>query len=227
LGWLPKAGDDADTIRLREATLSLVAVRGADAELGKEAQRLAALWLSDRKAIPVAARRSVLTGAARTVGANAAVLFDGLLDVALTTKDANERDDVLNALGAFRDPALLERALSLALDPRLGPRDSTEPLQQALRDPATSPAALAWFARNIDAMSARLPREFQGYWPALASAACTDAERAQFVAMFESRARDLDAGPRTYRNALEKIDACIAVARVQQAPLNAFLAAMK
>lgn len=227
MGWLPKAGDDADTIRLREATLSLVAVRGADAALGKEAQRLATLWLSDRKAIPVAARRSVLTGAARTAGANGTALFDGLLEVALTSRDANEREDVLDALGTFRDPALLERALALALDPRLGPRERSGPLQQALRDPVSSQAALAWFARNIDAMSAGLPREFQGYWPALASAACTEAERAQFVAMFESRVKDLDAGPRTYRNALEKIDACIAAARVQRAPLNAFLADLK
>ena len=227
LGWLPKAGDDADTIRLREATMALVAVRGADVAHGQEAQRLATLWLSDRKAIPATVRRSVLAGAARTAAANSVALFDGLLDVALTTKDANEREDVLDALGAFRDPSLLERALALTLDPRLGPRDSTEPLQQALKDPATSQRALAWFARNIDALSARLPKEFQGYWPALVSAACTEAERAQFVAMFESRVRDLDAGPRTYRNALEKIDACIAAARVQRDPLNAFLADLK
>ncbi len=227
LGWLPKPGDDVDTIRLREGVVALVAVRGADAALGKEAQRLAKLWLTDRKTIPATARRSVLAGAARTAGTDGAALFDGLLDVAVTTKDGNERDDVLSALGAFRDSALLDRALSLALDPRLGPRDSARPLQQALMDPASSQAALAWFARNIDAMSARFPKDFQGYWPAWAEAACADAERAQFVAVFESRVKGLDAGPLTYRNTLERIDACIAGARAQRAPLNAFLADLK
>jgi cytosol alanyl aminopeptidase len=207
--------------------MALVAVRGADATLGKEAQRLAKLWLADRKAIPASARRGVLAGAARTAGPDGAALFDGLLDVAVTTKDGNERDDVLTALGSFRDPALLERALALALDPRLGPRDSARPLQQALSVPASSQSALAWFARNIGAMSARFPKDFQGYWPAWAEAACTDAERTQFVAVFESRAKGLEAGPLTYRNTLERIDACIASARVQRASLNAFLADLK
>jgi len=227
LGWLPKPGDNADTMRLREGTMVLVAVRGADAALGKEAQRLAKLWLSDRTAIPAEARRSVLVGAARTAGPDGATLFDGLLDVALTTKDGNERDDVLSTLGSFRDPAVLDRALALALDPRVGPRDSARPLQQALRSPETRQAALAWFARNIDAMGARFPKDFQGYWPEWAGTACTDTERAQFVEMFETRVKGLEAGPLTYRNMLERIDACIAGARIQRAPLNAFLADLK
>ena len=162
-----------------------------------------------------------------TAGSAGAPLFDGLLEVALASKDANERDDVLAALGSFRDPALLDRALALTLDARLATRDSTAPLEQALRGAATSPAALAWLARNIDALTARHPPDYQGYWPAWAVAACTGAERAQFVAIFESRAKGFDAGPLVYRKALEKIDACIAAVRVQRAPLNAFLGALR
>jgi hypothetical protein len=131
------------------------------------------------------------------------------------------------ALGSFRDPALLDRAMALALDTRLGTRESSTPLEQALQVSATSPAALAWLARNADALAERHPPEYQGYWPAWARAACTDAERAQFVSIFETRAKGLDAGPRVYRDALEKIDACIAAAKVQRAPLNAFLAASR
>jgi hypothetical protein len=227
LGWLPKPGDNADTIRLREGVVALVAVRGADAALGKEAQRLAKRWLTDRTAIPAEARRSVLVGAARTSGPDGAALFDGLLDVALTTKDGNERDDVLSTLGSFHDPALLDRALALALDPKVGPRDRARPLQQALSSPQTRQAALAWFARNIDAMGARFPKDFQGYWPEWAAAACTDTERAQFVEVFETRVKGLEAGPLNYRNTLERIDACIAGGRIQRAPLNAFLANLK
>ncbi len=227
LGWLPTPGESADVLRLREGLVPLVAVRGADAALAKDAQRLATLWLADRKAVPPSARRMVLEGAAMTAGSAGAPLFDGLLEVALASKDANERDDVLAALGSFRDPALLDRALALTLDARLATRDSTAPLEQALRGAATSPAALAWLARNIDALTARHPPDYQGYWPAWAVAACTGAERAQFVAIFESRAKGFDAGPLVYRKALEKIDACIAAVRVQRAPLNAFLGALR
>ena len=224
LGWLPKSGEDADTMRLREVAMPLVAVRGADAALAKEAQRLATQWLTDRKAVPPVARRMVLETAAMTAGSGGAPLFDRLLAVALASKDPNERDDVLAALGSFRDPALLDRAMALALDTRLSARDSTAPVEKALKEFGTGPLALAWLGRNADALAARHPPEYQGYWPAWAVAACSDAERVQFVSIFEARAKGLDAGPRTYRNTLEKIDACIAAVKVQRAPLNAFLA---
>jgi len=57
--------------------------------------------------------------------------------------------------------------------------------------------------------------------------ACTDAERAQFVALWQSRAPDIEGGPRFYRLTLERIDNCIALSRTQQARLNAFLATVK
>ncbi|MEO6566496.1 MAG: M1 family metallopeptidase [Casimicrobiaceae bacterium] len=225
LGWLPRPGETADTMRLRQDLLALVTERGADPVQIAEVQRLARLWLQDRSAVAPSVRRVVLQTAAATAGADRAGLFDALVEVVVSGKDANERDDVLKALGSFRDPELLDRALMLGLDSRVNPRDSTVPLQQALKKAATSPGALAWLGRNLDALATRVPRTFQGNWPAWAQAACTDAERAQFVAVFETRAPGLDGGPRAYRAALERIDACIAAATIQRAPLNAFLAA--
>ncbi len=225
LGWLPRPGETADTMRLREHLLVFVTVSGVDPVQTAEVQRLARLWIKDRLAVAPSIRRVVLNTAAATAGGDSAVLFDALLEVAVSGKDANERDDALRALGSFSDPALLDRALMLALDPRVNPRDSTVPLREALKKPATSPGALAWFGRNMDELAARVPKTSQGYWPAWAMAACTDAERTQFVAVFATRAPGLDAGPRTYHTALERIDACIASAKVQRAPLNAFLAA--
>lgn len=60
-------------------------------------------------------------------GGDGATLFDSVVEVAVSSQDANEREDVLKALGSFRDPPLLDRALALALDARLNPRDSTAP----------------------------------------------------------------------------------------------------
>ena len=56
---------------------------------------------------------------------------------------------------------------------------------------------------------------------------CGSEDRARFVALFEKRAPDLDAGARKYRQSLEKIDACIAMRRAQEPALNAFLATAK
>jgi alanyl aminopeptidase len=227
LGWLSSKGDSPDVLRLRETALPLVAVRGHDAALARAAQRLAQRWLTHRKAVPPESRRTVLETAVRTSGKDAPVLFDALVKIAKTSGDQNEREDVLSVLGMFPDPGLRSRAFALALDPQVNAREGFLPLREALDWSATRPAALAWFAANIGQLEARAPRESQGYWPTWAERACTSGERAQFVALFEARVANLDAGQRKYREALEKIDLCLAMRAAQEAPLNAFLATVK
>ena len=222
LGWLPQPGESADVGRLRQTALPLVAWEGEDAELRREARVLAARWLDDRKVLPIAMRKQVLRTAARSAGDDAA-LFAALLGVATSTKDANERDDVMLALGSFGDPALLRRALALGLDPALPARDSIEPLRHALGHASTRPTAMAWLSEHIEGLAARAPKEQVGNWPTWADGACSSEDRARFVALFEARAARLDAGPRAYRQSLERIDHCLALRAAQEAPLNAFL----
>ncbi|MFO1322442.1 MAG: M1 family aminopeptidase [Burkholderiales bacterium] len=227
LGWTPRAGESPDVLRLREAAVPLVADRGQDAALARKAVQLAQRWLTHRSALRPDARRIVLIGAARGAGRDASRLFDALAVVAKTSKDPNERDDALVALVSFRDPASLSRGLALLLDPQFSGIEVSWPLQRALDDAATRPVAVAWLATNIDAMAARVPREAQRYWPTAAAGACTAAERAQFVALFEARAADPEVGVRSYREALETIDGCLALRRAQQIRFNAFLAGLK
>jgi cytosol alanyl aminopeptidase len=224
LGWVPRKNESPDLLRLRETAVKLVADAGQDAALAREARRLAQRWLADRDALPTQVRRIVLETAARTAGKDAPALFDRLLAAAIGTKDRNERDDLFNALGSFRDPALARRAMDLTLDPRIQARDGVRIIEVAFKRPATRPVALAWLAENYDALAARVPREQQSYFAAWAGGICGSDERAQFVALFATRVADLDAGARTYRQTLERIDACIAMRRVQEPALNAFLA---
>ena len=226
LGWLSNKAESPDVLRLREMALPMVAERGHDAALARAAQRLAQRWLTHRKAVPPDTRRIVLVTAARTSGKDAARLFDALMAIAKSGTDQNERDDVFAALGAFPDPALLARALTLMSDPKINARDGTNILKEALQHATTRSSALAWSAGHVDQL-ARAPREQQGYFPTWAEGACTSAERAQFVAVFETRVAELDAGQRKYRESLEKIDLCLALRAAQEAPLNAFLATVK
>ena len=226
-GWLPRKGESADLPDLRSAALPFVADRGGDPKLAGEAQRLAARWLRKRTAMPPAIRRSALIAAARTANQAAPKLFEELLAVARTSRDGNEQEDVLTALGAFLDPELVARAAGLALDPAIDVRLGTRALREALDDSRTRPAALAWFAQNYDALAARAPREQQGFWPYWADKVCTAEGRTQFVALFEARAPRLEAGPRSYRQALEKVDLCLALRDAQQTSINAFFAAAR
>ena len=223
LAWLARKGESPDLLRLREIAVPLVSDRGGDTALARKAQQLAQRWLAHRSAIPPESRRMVLAAAARAAGKDAPRLFDALLAIATNGQDANERDDILVALASFRDPVLARRALDLTLGP-VGGREAEEILATEFEYPGTRRVALVWLAANMEPLAARVPHEQQGYWPLWADAICSAGEREQFVALFERRAADLDAGPRKYRQALEKIDLCLALRRAQQAPLNAFLA---
>ena len=224
LGWLPQKGDPAELLRLREAAAQVVAIRGEDKALARKAQQLAQRWLVHRSAIPPQARRAVLVAAARTTDKDAARLFDALHDIAATTKDANEREDVYHALGAFADPALMDRGLRVLLAGDARSRFATAALEEALRQEATRGLALAWLVRNGDAAMASIPPEHQEYIPRWAADACTSRERELFVSALEVRLANVEGAARRYQSALERIDQCIALRRAQQATFNAWLA---
>ena len=227
LGWVPRKNESPELLRLRGTAVTLVAIEGQDAALAREARRLAQRWLADRSALPAEARRIVLVTAAITSGKDAPALFDRLLAAAKATQNQNERDDVFRALGSFRDPALLRRALDLVLEPGIPAGDGMKVLSSALGRSPTRPVALGWLATNVDALAARVPREQQAFIATFADGICGGEDRARFVALFEKRAAGLDAGARKYRQSLEKIDACIAMRRAQEPALNAFLATAK
>jgi alanyl aminopeptidase len=150
-------------------------------------------------------------------------LFDTLAQVARETKDGNEREDAVAALASFRVPALRARALALLLDPTISTRDLSGAASELLGDTANRPATLAWLATNVEPLLARIPRESQSWLVVAGGSICTAPERAQFVALFEPRVAAIEGGARRYREALERIDLCLAVAAAQQPALDAFL----
>ncbi len=224
LGWLPRQGEPPDVQRFRDEAVPFVAIRGQDAPLARKAQQHVQRWLGHRSAIPPVSRRTLLVVATSTAGADGPKLFDALVAVARTSKDPNEREDIYIALGAFRDPVTQPRALALMLAPGDAGRFASGLLRQALEDDATRYATLQWLRGNADALAATTPPEAQGVWATWAGGACTQRERAAFVEVFEQRSATTDAGPRQYRQALERIDACLAMRRAQQGPLAAFVA---
>jgi len=224
LGWLPQKNDTAEVLRLRTQAVSVVAIRGDDVALARKAQQLAQRWIVHRSAIPPEARRLILVSAARTSGKDAGKLFDALHEVAATTKDPNEREDAYRALGAFTDPALVDRALRPIVAGDARSRFALVALEESLDDDATRAVALAWLARNADAVMQAIPIEQHAALAFWAQDACTAGERALFVGLLESRLAKAEGGTRRYQGALERIDQCIALRGAQQAAFNAYLA---
>jgi hypothetical protein len=138
---------------LRVSIVPFVAVRGRDQPLSSEARRLAERWLSDRKSVAPDVVRSVLGVAAR-FGDDG---FFQKLQTALTvTKEQQERDPILNALGLFTDPAVARAAMELVLKPEIDLREAGGLLFGPLTYRETRSLPFEFVKKNYDALTARL-----------------------------------------------------------------------
>ncbi len=223
LGWQPRAGEDADTQRLRRELLPLVADRGEDVVLARDARTRVMRWPKDVSAVPAEVRHELLWTAARTADNDAAVLYVHIASVAKSTPDMRTRRDALHALGGFRAPTQQRDALRLVLEDTFEPLESLQILSGALENESARAGALTWIDRNFDALAKRVAGDnLRGlsFW---ASAACSADERALFVAALSERMRNVDGGPRTYAKTLERIDLCVAYRAAQEGPLDRWL----
>ncbi|MEK8052084.1 M1 family aminopeptidase [Ideonella sp. DXS22W] len=198
------ASDDANLLRAQ--LLPRVAELGDDATLRTQARTLAQAWLTDPAALGTDQRRAVLATAALD---GDAALFDGLLAALRATGDRALREDLLGALGHFRQPALALRARALLRDPAIDIRESLWPLLGAqVRDAATRRAALAEVAGQYDALSRRMGRDDPAHLPTLFSGACGPDERRQLDAAFARRMARHLGGQQALQRALEAAELC-------------------
>jgi alanyl aminopeptidase len=211
LGWLPKAGEDADTTLLRPELVGTVSRLGRDPELIAEARRLADEWLKDRKAVPPEVAAEVLEVAAQN-GDQA--FFDRLLAAAKATADQRDKMRLMRALGSFHDPAIAREALNLTLSRDFDPRLSMWLLFAPLGYPATRDMPFEFVKENFDAIVKWLPRGMESdagaYLPQVGSAFCDEQHRQALADFFEPRIKQFTGGPRILANTLERIAICTA-----------------
>jgi hypothetical protein len=112
-------------------------------------------------------------------------------------------------LASVADPALANRARSLALDTRLDGRGALRLLTLALEDDRNRDAAIAFVLANVDAIEARLPRDTMATLLVPMGSACTAALRDAIARTFDSRAPRYMTGALRYAQALESIELCI------------------
>ena len=156
LGWQPRAGEDADTQRLRRELLPLVADRGEDVVLARDARERVMRWPKDVSAVPAEVRHELLWTAARTADHDAPALYMHVVSIAKSTRDARTRRDALRALGGFRTPSQQREALRLVLDDSFEPLESLQILSGSLDNESARAGALTWVDRNFDALAKRV-----------------------------------------------------------------------
>jgi aminopeptidase N len=220
LGWEP-AEEAPDVRHLRGRLVPHAALYGEDSTLATEARRLTLAWLSDRQA----ADADLVWGLLRAAASNGdRSLFDRLLAEVRRSKDREDQSKLFWALGSFRDPALVTRALELLLDTDFDARESVAILWGLMGRRATQDAAWAFVRDQFETLAAR-SRSDETSWlvGGIVSRFCDEDFRREAAAFFTPRVARIDGAALPLANALETVDACVAEERRNAAAVAEFL----
>lgn len=230
LGWKPSASEPSWRRLFRTNLLGFLALQIEHPAVLAEAARLGRRLLaqggdrgSQREAVAPDLAELALAAAARTGGAE---VFDALIAELARSEDAQLRQRTLVALASTRDPALVGRALDLALDPRLRQNERLVALKPLLGSLATRDVAWSWLKAHFDALMAVLPDRFGGRIPPMLSM-CDRQRVSEVRAFFAPRIDKLTGGPRNLAQALESAEQCAMRAEAQRASVDGYIRALR
>ena len=230
VGWRPSPTEPPWRKKLRTGLLGALATQLDDKATLDEAARLGRRWLGiggdgkpHRDAVDPDLLGLALAAAARQGHAK---VFDTIVAQLEAATDSQLRSRFLLALGSVRAPALLDRALALALDPRLRANERLLALAIPLATLETRDQAWAWLEAKFDELAKLLPDRYAGYIPSLFR--ICDARRAdQLRSFFTPRAETYTGMPRKLAQALEDAAQCAARADAQRACVDAYARAAR
>jgi len=218
LGWRERPSDSSDSKLLREAVLRFMVMDVRDTDARARAAGLGRAYVAHRTERTPDLVDSQLVGLvlATAVQESDDALFEELVDSLGSSTDATARNHILSALGHAESPKLSERALELALDPRVRVNEIGQLLGPQFRNPRTRERAWKWLTEKLDELAARYGNSELGGMPWYAASFCTEEAAADVERFFEPRVAELIGGPRNLAAALEAIRLCAAKAKAQR-----------
>jgi alanyl aminopeptidase len=225
LGWIAKEGESEDSRLLRQKLVPFVASAGEQKELIQEAGKLARAWLETRQGITPEMLSPLLDTAAEFGNRD---LFNLLRTAAVAERDPTLREELLEALGSFRDPTIAAAALDLLLSKDFDARESFYPLLEGpLSFEETREVPFEFVKQHLAELLKILPREvgedYAAVLPSMGKGFCDAKHRAELDSFFADRVKDFTGGPRVLAQTLEGIDLCISARKTLTPELSAFL----
>ena len=216
LGWRSRAADSSDTKLLREAIIRFMVMDVRNRNARARAARLGRAYVGYRSKPNRAVVDAQLAGLvlATAVQEGNEALFDHVLGLLESSKDATSRSRILSALGHAEAPELSARALDLALDPRLRVNEIGRVLGPQFNNPRTRDRAWNWLTGNFDALAARFGSGQLGASPWRTASFCSTEAAAEVERFFGPRVAELSGGPRNLAGAVEAISLCAEKASV-------------
>ena len=221
LGWTPKPGEPEDLQALRSAVIFTLGNAGRDADVLREARRLAGLHVTDATPVHASLADTTLELAAIT---GDVALYEQYLQRVNGASNPGERARYMVALSFFADPQLQQRTLALATSPNIASHDAPALLNSLMQRPSASEATWEYVKANWDTVE-RTFGIFQGIPTVIDGMQhFCDLRMKQDVDRFFST-RQIGGIERRLRQSLESIERCATLKSAQAANLSAFLAA--
>ena len=214
------ASVDSDERRAVRATL----IRTLGATAGAEQVIRSSRAALDRALSGGAPLDPTLAGSIVSVAAanGDAALFDALLSAAERSTSGDQKYRYLYALGEFRDPALVDRALAYSLTPKLRSQDTSTFLARLLGNEAARARTWAFIKRNWTDVQPKIAI-FGGDTRVTSalSSFCDASTRDDISAFFKQH--PLPAASRALNQTIERITNCIAMRESQTPKVSLFI----
>jgi len=224
LGWIPKAGEPENDRLLRSSLVRLVATEGGDSDLAQEGRKLAEKWLQDHNSLDADMVNPVLSTAAYYGDKGT---FDRFFAEFQKTTDRQTRQNLLGALGSFRDPEAIKEGMDMIVQGRVPFIQGASLLFAGQQEDATRKIAFEFLQSNWDKITSMMPSgggfDFGSVLPNVGASFCDAQSRDEFSAFFKPRVDKFVGAPRAFDQAIEAINLCIAKVDAQKADVEAFL----
>jgi hypothetical protein len=203
-----KRADEPEAVTaLRPSLVDWLGDEGRDPQVREHAGRLARAWLTDPTSVDPSMAEVALQIAA--LDGDRALLEEYRKRFEAASIPA-ERARYLRALGAFRDPALVEEALSYTLKGPLRPQEVFAiPQRVAAQSPAQEERVYRWMTENYAALSSRMPPAVAATYLPYFAGGCSAERLAAARAFFADPARNLPGTEAELAKVGEVVQSCV------------------
>jgi alanyl aminopeptidase len=208
-GMRPRPGEPAEVALLRPRLLGRLGDEGRDPEVLAFATELAARYREQPTAVDPSLAGVALRLAA--MGGDRA-LFDDYRRRFEQAKVPADRDRYLEALGAFRNPAIREEALRYALAGPVRPNELFDVAGQLTESDEGSDRLLRWVTENYSTIASRLPPDFVAFL-AFAGGGCSAERLAGAQRFFAVPEHRVDGTGKQLDRVAQQVEDCLALRR--------------
>jgi ERAP1-like C-terminal domain len=211
LGWWPPSGhaeQDDDAALERRSVLWAMGELAYDASTLADADKYATAWLRDRS--NVATDTASVAVPLASMGAGAGRL-DELREAAKSAPTPEDRVIAIRAMGLFDDPAVLRKALDLALGDEIKLSEWRYLFGAAMGHRAGRPVLIAWEKENWAKLREKAPNSAGRGLVDVVGATCSVAERDDARTFFAGATEGMEGVKRPLDEGIESAGLCIAL----------------